>query len=394
MAKELPDYMPVPLPNVPSLLKRCSKEYIVEQLLRLIHRFDQFYYKETHDNNDLREAHLKFLSDADQFKEWLKEITADILELYDVYDKLRDFSIKMQTISKMYATRINKARLTAEELGIDLLDPLKQPNDIKETVEKEAKDLLRRKKNMEEMEKEIAISEAMLQKKKSEMELALQSRYTLSDMQKKIMIEEKDLILDGIEEWGTITGALKHNPKITSKASTIMMYCQQFPEFGQAIEVSKTIFKDRVDSTLIDRAIEGTENPQFFKGEHVGNYKIKNDKLMLEIAKAKLPEQYNKKSTENTKAQQVNNISITSFANINEADLGFKKDVGVVYDVDDTGKVERITTEDSSVADKMERLKQQEKMLAFYKKKEGALIIDQDTIDGQEEGNGEEIIDK
>lgn len=394
MAKELPDYMPVPLPNVPSLLKRCSKEHIVEQLLRLIHRFDQFYYKESHDNNDLREAHLKFLSDADQFKEWLKEITADILELYDVYDKLRDFSIKMQTISKMYATRINKARLTAEELGIDLLDPLKQPNDIKETVEKEAKDLLRRKKNMEEVEKEIAISEAMLQKKKSEMELALQSRYTLSDMQKKIMIEEKDLILDGIEEWGTITGALKHNPKITSKASTIMMYCQQFPEFGQAIEVSKTIFKDRVDSTLIDRAIEGTENPQFFKGEHVGDFKIKNDKLMLEIAKAKLPEQYNKKSTENTKAQQVNNISITSFANINEADLGFKKNVGVVYDVDDTGKVQRITTDDSSVVDKMERLKQQEKMVAFYKKKEGALIIDQSVFDEQEEGTGEEIIDK
>lgn len=394
MAKEIPDYLPVPLPSIPALLKKCSKEYIVEQLLRLTHQFDRFYYKEIHDENDLREAHLKFLSDAEQFKEWLKEITADILELYDVYDKLRDFALKMQEISKKYATKIDKARLTAESLGIDLLDPLKQNNDIRESVEKEAEDLLRRKKNMEEVENEIAISEAMLQKKKSEMELALQTRYTLSDMQKKILIEEKDLILDGIEEWGTITGALKHNPKITSKASTIMMYCQKFPEFGQAIEVSKTIFKDKVDSTLIDRAIEGTENPQFFKGEHVGDYKIKNDKLILEIAKAKIPEQYNKKSTENTKAQQVNNISITSFANINEADLGFKKNVGVVYDVDDTGKVERITTDDSSVVDKMERLKQQEKMVAFYKKKEGALIIDKTSSDKPEVGTGEESIDK
>ena len=107
----------------------------------------------------------------------------------------------------------------------------------------------------------------MLQKKKSEMELALQHRYTLTDVQKKVMIDEKDMILDGIEEWGSITGALSHNKKITSKASTIMSYCQQFPEFKQAIEISKAIFRDKVDATVVERAIEGTENPQFFKGE-------------------------------------------------------------------------------------------------------------------------------
>ena len=96
----------------------------------------------------------------------------------------------------------------------------------------------------------------------------------------------------------------------------------------------------------------------------------------MEIAKSKIPEQYNKKSTESTKNQQINNISITSFANINEADLGFKKDVGVVLDVDDTGKVNRLTTDDTSEIEKYERLEQQEKMVAFYKKKEGAEIIE------------------
>ena len=390
MPKRQPNYYPDIVPPVPAIIKTCSKEYLVSQLLSVFDRFDKFYYKETHNDNDLREAYLKFLSDAEQFKEWLREITADILELYEVYDTLRENAYKVREVTKQYATRIDKAQANASELGIDLLDPLKQNNEIRTAVEKEATDLLRRKKNMDKIEEEIAISEEMLKKKKSEMEIALQHRYTLSDMQKKVLIEEKDMILDGIEEWGTISGALKHNSKTTSKASTIMMYCQQFPEFGQAIEVSKTIFKDKVDSTLIERAIEGTENPQFFKGEHVGDYKIKDNKLILEIAKAKLPEQYNKKSTENTKAQQVNNISITSFANINEADLGFKKDIGVVLDVDDTGKVERLTAEDSHVVDKFERLKQQEKMLAFYKKKEGAQIIETEPIVSSEEGNGEE----
>ena len=376
MPKEIPDYSVIKLPPIPAIMRRCSPEYLVAQLLKVKEKLEYFYYKGNHTDNDLREAYLKFLSDAEQFKDWLREITADILELYTLYEELRHYTIQIRDLSKQCNTQIGKAKATAAVLSVDLLDPLARPMELKENVEKEVADLLRRKKNMDEMEKEIAISEEMLKKKKSEMELALQHRYTLTPMQKKILIDEKDMILDGIEEWGTITGALKHNTKITSKASTIMMYCQQFPEFGQAIEVSKTIFKDKVDSTLIDRAIEGTENPQFFKGEHIGDFKIKDNKLIMEIAKAKIPEQYNKKSTESTKNQQINNISITSFANINEADLGFKKDVGVVLDVDDTGKVNRLTTDDTSEIEKYERLEQQEKMVAFYKKKEGAEIIE------------------
>lgn len=375
MPKEIPDYTTLDLPPIPAIMRKCSPEYIVAQLLRIEDSFEKFYYKESHSDNDCREAHLKFLTDAAEFKEWLKEITADILELYTLYEEVRHYTVQVRDMSKQLNRRIQNAKHAATTLSVDLLNPTARPKELKEALDNDVADLLRRKKNMEKMEKEITISEEMLKKKKSEMELALQHRYTLTDMQKKILIEEKDMILDGIEEWGTISGALKHNSKITSKASTIMMYCQKFPEFGQAIEVSKTIFKDKIDSTLIDRAIEGTENPQFFKGEHVGDFKIKNDKLIMEIAKAKIPEQYNKKSIETTKNQQINNISITSFANINEADLGFKKDVGVVLDVDDTGKVNRLTTDDSSDIEKYERLEQQKKMVEFYQKKEGVEII-------------------
>jgi hypothetical protein len=85
--------------------------------------------------------------------------------------------------------------------------------------------------------------------------------------------------------------------------------------------------------------------------------------MFLELMKAKMPEVYNKKTiTDNKASTQVNNtMNIISFANIDETKEGYTRDVGVVLDVDDTGKVQRIT--------------QEKKMLEFYKQKEGAEII-------------------
>ena len=119
---------------------------------------------------------------------------------------------------------------------------------------------------------------------------------------------------------------------------------------------------------MVERAIEGTENPVFGKGEHIGDYKIKNDKLFMELMKAKVPEEYNKKAVETVKNQQINNMNIISFANVDETKDGFTKDVGVVLDVDDTGRVQRIT--------------QEKKMREFYEKKNGAMIIEPEDTDG------------
>lgn len=375
MTNEIPVMRTFELPKPSVSVRKLTPEFLTGQLLDIKNRFNRFYYHECHDNNDLREAHLQFLSDSEVFVSWLEEVTADIIEIRDVYDKLQHEVAKLKETSAKYVKNITTARLTAQSLGIDLLNPTGSQKALKKEIDEQSKELLRRKTNMEQVKQEIAITEAMLQKKKSEMELALQHRYMLTETQKRALIEEKDMILDGVEAWGTISGALKHNKQITSKASTIMMYCQQFPEFNEAIEVSKTLFRDKVDGTVIERALEGTENPQFYKGEHVGDFKVKNDKLLVELAKAKLPEQYNKKSTENTKNQQINNISITSFANINETDLGFKKDVGVVLDVDDTGAVKRIMTDEQETK-QLELQEQQDKMLKYYEKKEGATIID------------------
>ena len=116
-------------------------------------------------------------------------------------------------------------------------------------------------------------------------------------------------------------------------------YCSTFPEFGKAVEISKALFKDRLQGIMVERAIEGTENPVFGKGEYIGDYKIKDNKLLVELMKAKVPEEYNRKSTDSGKGVQVDNINIISFANIDETKEGFTKDVGVVIDVDETGNI-------------------------------------------------------
>lgn len=302
------------------------------------------------------------LLEAQELEAYFDELIVDIVDATKYYESILSDASSLAKVARHYTTANKKYEDMLFEKGIDPLDITATVDQIESLVDEKAEELKRRKAALDEVEQEIAITQEMLAKKKSEMEIALRTRYTLTDSQKQTLLEEKDMILDGVEEWGSLYGALQHNPKIKSKQSTIQMYMQLFPEFGRAIAVSKALFKDRLEGIMIDRAIEGTENPVFSKGEHVGDYKIKDNKLFMELMKAKVPEQYNKKAVESVKNQQINNMNIISFANIDETKEGFTKDVGVVIDVDDTGKVKRI--------------QQEKKMLEHYSKKPGVEIIE------------------
>lgn len=352
----------VKFPNCKEILRTRSKESFLKDLKRITQRLKDFKYREHDDLNDTRADYIQFISDAETFIKYFEEIVLDIIEAMKYYESIKEHATALAKVSRQYDRASEKVQNQLLERGIDPLDPMATVRQIEELVNSRVEELQQRRKKLSEVEEEIAITEATLAKRKSEMELALQSRYSLTEKQKITLLDEKDMILDGIEQWGSITGALNHNPKITSKASTIQMYCQVFPEFGQAISVSKALFKDRVDSLLVERAIEGTENPVFGKGEYIGDYRIKDNKLLLELAKAKVPEQYGKKAVESKTTNTQNNINIISFAGVDETKDGFTRDVGVVLDVDSNGKVQRI--------------QQEKKMLEYYSKKEGAEIIE------------------
>lgn len=342
-----------------------SEESFLKDLEHMKARMEKFLYLDKDEICDIREGYLQFMDDAQEYIKCFEEIVLDIVEAMKYYKGIKEHAVALSKIARQYEARAQKFQDAMLEKGIDPLEPLAMVKQIEQQVSTKAQELIRRKADLDKVEQEIAITAEVLDRKKSEMEKALRTRYTLTESQKQTLVEEKDKILDGVEQWGSVTGALSHDRTIKSKAATIQMYCQVFPEFGKAIEVSKTLFKDKLEAIMIDRALEGTENPVFGKGEHIGDYKIKDNKLFMELVKAKMPEEYNKKSVETNKPTQVNNsLNIISFANVDETKEGFTRDVGVVLDVDNTGKVERIT--------------QEKKLVEYYSNKEGAEIITPD----------------
>ena len=357
----------ITLPRPGKVLREKSIEDFVNELADIKHRLDYFKYTDNYNTNDVREGYLQFMDDSDRFLDVFRELILDITVAMEYYKNIKEHAAALEKISKSYQQQQDAFYASMLDKGIDPIDPLHTATVMEQDVQVRVKELNRRKEQLDKVEQEIAITADTLAKKKSEMELALQHRYTLTEKQKLTLLDEKDKILDGIEKWGSVYAALRHDKSIQSKQSTIMMYCQVFPEFGNAIKVSQAVFKDRLDGIMIERALEGTENPVFGKGEHIGDYKIKDNKLFLELMKAKVPEEYNKKAVETVKNQQINNMNIISFANIDETKDGFTKDVGVVLDVDDTGRVKRIT--------------QEKKMREFYEQKEGAVIIEPEAVE-------------
>lgn len=364
------------LPAPHHLLAKRTPEYFKKQLKDLTERLKDFQYLDLENSNDIREGYLQFMDDADKFLKYFEEIIVDICEAMRYYDSMREYYKGVSRITRQLNIYNETYHSALQKEGIDALNPMSTVNKIQEEINDRVRELQRRKQKLDEAEQDIAITADLLAKKKSEMELALQSRYTLTQLQKQVLLEEKDMILDGVEQWGSITGALSHNPKIKSNVQTIYSYCTMFPEFGKAIEISKALFKDRLQGIMVERAIEGTENPVFGKGEYIGDYKIKDNKLLVELMKAKVPEEYNKKSTDSGKGVQVDNINIISFANLDETKEGFTRDVGVVIDVDETGKVKRVQQETQKSLDEIRRVQQEEKMLEYYKNKPGAEIIE------------------
>ncbi|MBR0234630.1 MAG: hypothetical protein IJQ47_11335 [Synergistaceae bacterium] len=375
MAQENTGETEIKFPRPGKVLREYNMDYFIDRLAKLKIRLNEFrVLKKEKDfsSNDVRRSHEQFFDDGDKFLQVLEEIVLDIKVAMKYYKNIKEQAQALQKISREFDKRNKEFLDEMLEKGIDPLAPLDFAREIEAAVDLKRRELERRKQKLDKAEEEIAITTEVLAKKKSEMEKALQHRYTLTEQQKITLLVEKDMILDGIEQWGTVTGAVKNNNKITTKASTIQMYAQLFPEFGQAIQVSKALFKDKLDSLMVERAIEGTENPVFGKGEHIGDFKIKDNKLFMELMKAKVPEEYNRKASESKKAAKIENLNIISFANIDETKEGFTKDVGVVIDVDETGRVERITQEKPLT----ERETQEQKMVEFYKKKEGAQIIE------------------
>lgn len=333
----------------------------VNTYVRLVRKF-----LEGTDYNDLRTEEEKLRSRVEGMLKQIEKLKNMTIKLWLEREEAKANCTDTAEILKNLQKETKKALDFLQKEGFDPLLVEKQIKKREEAVKKRFDMIKDKEKRMDEMEKEVLIKQEQLRERLSDLELALKSRYTLTQNQKKVMIQEKDMILDGVEEWGSVTSACKHNPKITSKPRTVLMYASLFPEFKQAIEISQNLFKDRVRSLLIERAVKGTPTPIFGKGEFLGNYDIIDNKMLLKVLETEMPEKYGKKVDNKQTTNNQTNIQIISYKGVDETQFGYKRNIGLVTDVQDSGKVDRIT--------------QEERMRRYYDEKDGVEIIDAEDV--------------
>lgn len=285
---------------------------------------------------------------------------------YDFRERKRELSLVEESLKKCYNEfeRFAKAKVQSK---IDVYFDEENERLVRTEVKRKQQGLKNMQNKVNKMEQELIIRQEDLQTRIQDTNLALSSYYHLSDDEIELFEHQRDKILKGVEKWGNISLACQKDRTITMKVSSILHYAQKHNQFKQDIEIAKQVFKDNLDSVLLDRAMNGTVNPVFQKGEYIGDYAVKDNKLLVEVAKAKLPETYNPKVVADQSACHGGGttINIVSFDGVDETKFGYARDIGVVKAVDDTGRVERIT----------QRNKEGKKMLDFYKSKGDTEIV-------------------
>lgn len=243
---------------------------------------------------------------------------------------------------------------------------------VREEVRRKQAGLHNRKKQVDKLEQEYIIKQEELEIAIKDTNLAKSSYYHLTEAEMLLFEEDREKILKGVEQYGSISLACQKDRSIKTRVSSIMHYAEKHKQFGQDIEIAKKVFKDSLDAELLDRALNGTLNPVFQKGEYIGDYAVKDNKLLVEVAKAKLPETYNPRAyaAQNPQSAGGTTINILSFDGVDETKRGYVKNIGVVKSVDDSGRVERIT--------------QSKKLVDFYKDK-GAEILEAEVVPEEKE---------
>lgn len=328
--------------------------------------------------NDIRSAEQQLSSRIYRCANQLCKLRQKQLDIQASIQNLQELESGLKRTVGALKTTVSRQKKAMNKHNYELLFT---EEDEKKIVDKYWQQQLRLKKEAEKVDKqhtELVIKQEELAQAISDTDLALNSYYRLSDRERELFEHDRPFILEGVEKHGTLALAVKNDARITTKLRAIVYYADKHPAFKQDLEIAKSIFKENLDSTILERAIDGTVNPVFQKGEYIGDYAVKDNKLLVEVAKANLPEKYDRRAyaAQHPTAPTGNTINIVNYANADETKLGYVRDIGRVKDVDDTGRVKRIT--------------QEKKMLEFYENKEGAEVV----IPAQEETIEAEVIDE
>ena len=322
------------------------------------------------------EGHALTDSMRDLYKNMLQMIKLARIVKKELNNKITELNTVDESLKKCYDEfdRFAKAKARSK---IDVYFDKECEKRVATEVKRKQQGLKNMQDKVNKLEQELIINQEDLQTRIQDTNLAKSSYYYLTDAEIDLFNNQREKILKGVEKWGNITLACKMDKSITMKVSSIMHYAQKHKQFHEDIEIARQVFKDNLDSVILDRAINGTRNPVFQKGEYIGDYAVKDNKLLVDVAKAKLPETYNPKVVAEQSAGRGGGttINIVSFDGVDETKYGYARNIGVVKSVDDTGRVERIT----------QRNKDGRRMIDFYKAKgDTEIVVDAPRGDEQQ----------
>lgn len=288
-------------------------------------------------------------------------------EMYWICSRLKEEIKDLEKTRKMCYDEIRRHQEAKGRRQQEAYFSKEEEKKVAEELKRKQAGLVVKKKKVDELEQEYLIKQEELEIAIKDTNLAKSSYYHLSDAEIELFEKQREKILKGVETYGSISLAVQKDKSITMRVSSIMHYAQKHKQFHDDLEIAKKVFKDSLDAEIMDRALNGTVNPVFQRGEYIGDYAVKDNKLLVEVAKAKLPETYNARAyaAANPQTSSGTTINILSFDGVDETKYGYSKNIGVVKSVDDSGRVQRIT--------------QAKKMIDFYKNKPGAKILEPET---------------
>ena len=290
----------------------------------------------------------------DEASRYLAEFRQLCKRRYYTYAKIRNQIIRLKGIRKDLRKETAALELQNRKLDRHLRNKQAILNRIgsleltEEFLDRRDYRIRKKEQRIMENEKKVGEKQAELTKKRDRIVDLRKSQntsyYKPTLTEERLFIKERPIILKAIQQYGMLTRVLKHCKDIKTPYETIQFYRRKYPEFASDIHMAHDMWKDALDAEVIDRALEGTDRPVFQRGEYLGDYKFKSDKLLELAVKAHVPEKYDRGKLDRVEGGQAPiNFNVINFNNVDEEQEGGVRDIGVVKNISKDGIIERVT---------------------------------------------------
>lgn len=105
-----------------------------------------------------------------------------------------------------------------------------------------------------------------------------------------LLQKQKELFLEALAQSGNVTSAARIAGWIYPTIAE--SYRKEDPNFSLAWTDAQRQANDALQAEARRRAIEGVDEPVYYKGEHVGSITKYSDKLLETLLKAEMPEKF------------------------------------------------------------------------------------------------------